>query len=333
MSSPRIPTVVLDQIEQHTKSVTDREVGGVLVGTIGSGPVDGTEVVAAIPALKAVGASANVTFTHEVWDEALQIVDRDHPGRKIVGWYHSHPDFGVFLSDYDLFIHENFFPLPGMLALVVDPIRGEAGWFTTVGDEVVQTSSYTIDPATPGASVDAQRAAAGSRSYTALLYGAAAVLVAFVLGWVASPQDTGADDAAIAAIERRAADAEARVADLEGDLARAEASIEAPTDGTSDGTPPTTTTTTTTAPTTTAPSDPTGPDGGSADSGFEIIYPVQPNDSLWGVAERFYGDGNRWPDIARANGIDSGNIDPGDELVIPGSGGGPGAFEVRRADG
>lgn len=327
MSAPDIPRSVLTQIEQHVKSVTDREVGGVLVGTVGDGSADSTQIIAAIPALKAVGASANVTFTHDVWDEALQIVDRDHPGKRIVGWYHSHPDFGVFLSEYDLFIHRNFFPLPGMMALVVDPIRGEAGWFTTVGEEVVQTASYRVEPVAPAAAVEAQQAAARNRSYVGLLYGTAAVLVAFVAGWLISPSDSATDDAALTAAQQRATEAEQRVGELEHELSEATQTHDA------------TTSSSTTAPPTTPgpPPDTGGPAEGSESeqpaTSVEIVYTVQPSDSLWSVAERFYGDGHRWTEIAEANALASGNIDPGDELTIPVSGAGPGAFEVRSADG
>ncbi len=31
------------------------------------------------------------------------------PNIDIVGWYHTHPSFGIFLSHHDLFIHQNFF--------------------------------------------------------------------------------------------------------------------------------------------------------------------------------------------------------------------------------
>jgi len=40
-------------------------------------------------------------------------MDAQFADKKIVGWYHSHPGFGIFLSEYDLFIHRNFFTAPG----------------------------------------------------------------------------------------------------------------------------------------------------------------------------------------------------------------------------
>ncbi|WP_211178168.1 LysM peptidoglycan-binding domain-containing protein [Pseudonocardia acidicola] len=47
-------------------------------------------------------------------------------------------------------------------------------------------------------------------------------------------------------------------------------------------------------------------------------YVVVPGDTLSGIAEQFYGDAGRYPQIAQANGIDNPDlIQPGQELVIP----------------
>ncbi|KUM99081.1 lectin [Streptomyces yokosukanensis] len=47
-------------------------------------------------------------------------------------------------------------------------------------------------------------------------------------------------------------------------------------------------------------------------------YTVEPGDTLWAVAERFYGDGNRYRDIAAASGIDNPDVvNVGQALTIP----------------
>ncbi|MBG6135405.1 LysM peptidoglycan-binding domain-containing protein [Longispora fulva] len=47
-------------------------------------------------------------------------------------------------------------------------------------------------------------------------------------------------------------------------------------------------------------------------------YTVQSGDTLWGIAEQFYGDGNRYMEIANANGISNPDlINPGQVLTIP----------------
>ncbi len=47
-------------------------------------------------------------------------------------------------------------------------------------------------------------------------------------------------------------------------------------------------------------------------------YVIQEGDSLYSIAQKFYGDGNRWPDIARRNYLSSPtDVSVGQELVIP----------------
>jgi proteasome lid subunit RPN8/RPN11 len=48
---------------------------------------------------------------------------------RIVGWWHSHPNFGCFLSSTDLLTQRSFFHKPYQVALVVDPIRNEFEFF------------------------------------------------------------------------------------------------------------------------------------------------------------------------------------------------------------
>lgn len=128
---------VVDQIEEHCFSEVSHEVGGFLVGTV----VDGrAQVTGAIKSTKAQSQQTSLTFTHEAWDEAYQAMATDHPDKQLVGWYHSHPGFGVFMSDWDGFIQENFFSGPGQLALVVDPLKGRSGWFTWKNKAVAKVS-------------------------------------------------------------------------------------------------------------------------------------------------------------------------------------------------
>ncbi len=51
----------------------------------------------------------------------------------------------------------------------------------------------------------------------------------------------------------------------------------------------------------------------------EMSYTLQEGEGLWDVAVKFYGDGYRWIDIAKANGLENNpdNIAPGMKLIIP----------------
>jgi proteasome lid subunit RPN8/RPN11 len=122
--------VALDAVHGHGKSITSAEVCGVLVGNIYQdkhGPY--LYIASAIRGDRASGMAAQVTFTAETWSEIQTIMDRDHPDERIVGWYHTHPGFGIFLSGMDLFIQDHFFNLPWQVAFVYDPIGGEEGMF------------------------------------------------------------------------------------------------------------------------------------------------------------------------------------------------------------
>lgn len=115
-------------IYQHVFLNADREVGGVLVGRITRNGAMPT-ITGAIPAIAADEQRAALTFTQDSWEHVHRVLDEEYPNERIVGWYHSHPAFGIFLSGHDLFIHRNFFSGESQIALVVDPIAREEGVF------------------------------------------------------------------------------------------------------------------------------------------------------------------------------------------------------------
>lgn len=130
---------IMKEIETHCFSEVSHEVGGFLIGQISDGL---THIVGAIASTKAQSQPTSLTFTHEAWDEAYQALAQNFPDAQIVGWYHSHPGFGVFMSDYDAFIQQNFFGSAGQIALVVDPLAGKAGWFRWKETKVTQLTTF-----------------------------------------------------------------------------------------------------------------------------------------------------------------------------------------------
>ncbi len=113
------------ELNAHAKASLDAEICGVLAGNVCEDD-EGlfVHVEAVIRGTAASGGSTHVTFTQETWSAIHQVLERDHPKLKIVGWYHSHPGFGVQFSEMDLFIQRNFFAGPTQLALVTDPVTG-----------------------------------------------------------------------------------------------------------------------------------------------------------------------------------------------------------------
>jgi proteasome lid subunit RPN8/RPN11 len=133
---PYVVDGVREGICNHVFSSLEAEVGGVLVGRLR--PDGSPRITSIIPALEAEGARSRVTFTHDAWSRIHEVLDREHPGEEILGWYHSHPGFGIFLSEHDLFIHRNFFSRPEQIAVVVDPHSGKEGVFAWRHGEIVK---------------------------------------------------------------------------------------------------------------------------------------------------------------------------------------------------
>jgi proteasome lid subunit RPN8/RPN11 len=137
----RIRAEVARQIRQHARSSPKTEVCGVLIGEIEDGTAD---VQACISGANAAQGGAHVTFTQDTWEHIYKIKDRDFPDARIVGWYHSHPGFGIFLSDHDTFIHKNFFSAPEQVAWVIDPHTDEEGCFGWRGSRLERIARFSF---------------------------------------------------------------------------------------------------------------------------------------------------------------------------------------------
>lgn len=136
---------IYTQLEELASSNIRKETGSILLGT----PLqhDGkTHVVISvfIEAKYADATASTLTFTHETWNYVHTEQGRLYPNLKIVGWQHTHPGYGVFLSGFDLFIHENFFNLPFQVAYVIDPVRKNRGFFQWKNNKVQKLGGFYL---------------------------------------------------------------------------------------------------------------------------------------------------------------------------------------------
>ena len=120
--------------QAHALGSLNREVAGVLIGPRPEKQPDGRYVVHifdTIIAKHTVMHGASVTYTPESWRYLNDKLAERYPDETavMVGWYHTHPGFGIFLSGMDLFIHQNFFTQIWHTALVLDPIAKRSGFF------------------------------------------------------------------------------------------------------------------------------------------------------------------------------------------------------------
>ena len=122
---------VMRDMEAHALSDTRVELGGVMLGQqrVDS---DGRPYVIITDCLRAEHYKAtkgSFTFTHDTWSQITAQRKQHHPDLEMIGWYHTHPGWTVFLSGMDLFICNNFFNKPLDVALVIDPVNDDRGWF------------------------------------------------------------------------------------------------------------------------------------------------------------------------------------------------------------
>ncbi len=120
--------------QAHALSSMDREVAGMLVGPPPEKQPDGRYLVHITDIIMARHTrmhGASVTYTPESWRYVNdKLIERYPEGDAvIVGWYHTHPGFGIFLSGMDQFIHQNFFTQIWHVALVLDPRAQRSGFF------------------------------------------------------------------------------------------------------------------------------------------------------------------------------------------------------------
>lgn len=123
------------ELIDHARHDTTVELGGVLLGGC---YVDDQQrpFVVVTDSLRAEHYEAtrgSFKFTHETWESITRRRDEFNAEVQMVGWYHTHPDWGVFLSSLDTFICDHFFAKPQDVALVLDPCRAEWGWFQWTG--------------------------------------------------------------------------------------------------------------------------------------------------------------------------------------------------------
>ena len=138
-----IDETAFDQICNNADNT--REVGGILVGDVlrdENGPY--VRVDSIIEALHAEESGTELTITHATWNHIHEQMDSTHTGKRILGWYHTHPNFGIFLSERDQFIQQSFFNLAFQIALVYDPVRRVHGVFTWRDSKPWRVRQYWI---------------------------------------------------------------------------------------------------------------------------------------------------------------------------------------------
>ena len=133
------------QIDVHGRSDTSVELGGLLLGNVYQHEDRlFVEIGAAIEAKSDRNGPVHFTFTADAWAAAHKERETYYPSLKIVGWFHTHPDLGVFYSGDDVVVHTTAFSLPWHVGLVLDPVRNTSALFGWVEER--GSAQKTLSP-------------------------------------------------------------------------------------------------------------------------------------------------------------------------------------------
>lgn len=148
------PRRLYQDIAEHLEAMLPDESGGFLLGEALHDAQRSTWLLSlreAVPLHPALRSPLGFVFT---WRDVLAARRRrDLAGWALLGWYHSHPRGGVFLSETDLEkTHRILFSDLFQVALVCDPTRRRAGYFCWRGhQEIDPTASPDREFDFPGA--------------------------------------------------------------------------------------------------------------------------------------------------------------------------------------
>jgi LysM repeat protein/proteasome lid subunit RPN8/RPN11 len=136
---------VYKALEKLAASDTTKELGSIIFGEYCQEHGQTYVIISQYIEAKYTDASAStLTFTHETWDYIHSEHEHRCPEEKMIGWQHTHPNYGIFLSNYDMFIQENFFNLPFQVAYVIDPIQHLRGFFQWKNGRIEKLKGYYI---------------------------------------------------------------------------------------------------------------------------------------------------------------------------------------------
>jgi len=129
----------------HAGSDLDNEVGGWMAGKYCRDSLNGMPFIVIdtiLPAVYTEQGAAHLTFTGDTQVALHNHLEENFPEKVFLGWYHTHPRMGVFFSQWDAWLHQNFFPEPWQVALVIEPHQSIGGFFIQQADGTLDQRNY-----------------------------------------------------------------------------------------------------------------------------------------------------------------------------------------------
>lgn len=88
-------------------------------------------------------------FEESLWRRARRIASARHPNRIVVGWFHTHPEGDVQLSDEEQSVHKRFFPEENHLLYVISARGKDRNFYYRSEGDLVAAQGFRIYGKTP----------------------------------------------------------------------------------------------------------------------------------------------------------------------------------------
>lgn len=137
---------VMLRLDQFARARAKGEHGGFLIGRVRElKSAEQYEILVErfVPIPQKDDASRLVIAQEHILTVELAL-ENSGAGEKIVGWAHTHPGFGVFLSNFDKEQHQRYFSQPWQVAYVFDNVANERAVYHCVQGEWQKLGGYYI---------------------------------------------------------------------------------------------------------------------------------------------------------------------------------------------
>lgn len=88
--------------------------------------------------------ATRLVITKEHFKTVQRALAEGENREEVVGWAHTHPGFGVFLSNFDKEQHQRYFPEPWQVAYILDNVGHERAVYHCVNEEWHEIGGYYI---------------------------------------------------------------------------------------------------------------------------------------------------------------------------------------------
>ncbi len=133
------------KIRNHALAYREKklEVMGLLLGEVRTWQGQEYVLVRDVVTTDLDATSVSVKFDSGSFEKLFENLDDAGFDYVVVGWYHSHPGYGCFLSETDIKTHGGIFLSPHQVAIVIDPLNFQMEAFL-LRDNIGQIHQFKV---------------------------------------------------------------------------------------------------------------------------------------------------------------------------------------------